>query len=78
MFQNEEYPPDDEDIDKYKNIGKHGIHTMVAHPMLFPYNDVVQWCFTHLQKETTIIVNTSSVPIATMKIEDIRSRYKTP
>jgi hypothetical protein len=72
MFQNEKYLPDDEDIDEYKNIYKSGIHIVVTHPKLFPYNDVAKWCFTHLQKETGMIVNASGVPIASLKEEDIR------
>jgi hypothetical protein len=36
MFQNEKYSSDDEDIDKYKNIRKSGIHIVAAHPTFFP------------------------------------------
>jgi hypothetical protein len=32
MFQNEEYPSDDEDIDEYKNIGRSNIHTVDCSP----------------------------------------------
>jgi hypothetical protein len=35
MFQNEEYPSDDEDIDEYKNIGKSGIHTWLLTQCFF-------------------------------------------
>jgi hypothetical protein len=40
LFQNEEYPTEDEDINEYMNIRKIGIHIVVARPMIFPYNDV--------------------------------------
>jgi len=48
IFQNEDYPSDEKEIDVYHNIRRSNIHTLVAHPMLFPYNDVALWCFTHI------------------------------
>jgi phosphoenolpyruvate synthase/pyruvate phosphate dikinase len=77
MFQNERYSSDDEDIDEYKNIKQSDIQTIAYRPTLFPYNDFVRWCFTHLQKDTTMIVNTSAILIASLKFEDIRICYKT-
>jgi len=52
------------------------IHTVFARPDLFPYNDVVKWCFIHLQKDIGLIVNASGVPIASLKMEDIKFQYK--
>jgi len=72
IFQNEEYHSDDEYINEYRNIGKRGIHIVIAHPMLFPYNDVARWSFTQLQKETATIVNTSKVLITYLKGEDTK------
>jgi hypothetical protein len=48
MFQNERFPPDDPDIDEYRNILKSDIHMIVSHPELFPYNDASIWCFSYL------------------------------
>jgi hypothetical protein len=48
MFQNERFPPDDPDINKYRNILKSDIHMIVSHPKLFPYNDTARWCFSYL------------------------------
>jgi hypothetical protein len=59
MFENERFPSDDPDIDTYRNIQKSGIHTVVTHPELFPYNDAARWCFMYLQKDTGLIVNAS-------------------
>jgi hypothetical protein len=39
MFENEIFPSDDPDIEAYINIRKRGIHTVVARPEFFPYND---------------------------------------
>jgi len=36
LFQNKEYPSNDEDIDEYKNIRRSGIHIVASHPVLFP------------------------------------------
>jgi hypothetical protein len=43
MFQNKRFIYDDPDIEEYKNILKSGIHTVVVHPELFPYNDAARW-----------------------------------
>jgi len=77
IFKNQYYPPEDEKIDSYQNIGRSNIHTLAAHPMLFSYNNVARWSFTHLQKETTTIFNESKVLIASTKLKDIRIRYQT-
>jgi hypothetical protein len=48
IFQNEEYPSDNEDIDEYQIIGRSGIHTLASRRCSSLYNDIAQWCFTHL------------------------------
>jgi hypothetical protein len=48
IFNNEDFPMEDEDLAVYQNIKKSGIYAFVAWPMLFPYNDVVRWVFSHL------------------------------
>jgi hypothetical protein len=78
MFENEIFPLDDPDIEAYKNIRKRGIHTVVARPEIFPYNDATKWCFSYLQKETGLILNASGLPIALLKEDDIGARYQTP
>jgi hypothetical protein len=52
MFQNEKFPPDDPDIDEYRNILKSDIHMIVARPEFFPYNDISIWFISYLQKDT--------------------------
>jgi hypothetical protein len=72
MFENERFSYDDPDIDAYRKIRKRGIHTIVAHPKLFPYNDdATKWCFAYLHKCTQSILNTIGLPIASLKVEDI-------
>jgi hypothetical protein len=78
MFCDDKYLTEDEDIEEYKNIKLSRIHIVVAHPSLFPYNDVVRWCFMHIQKETRMIVNVVGAPIVSLREEDLRIRYKTP
>jgi hypothetical protein len=71
MFENERFSSDDLDIDAYRNIRKRGIHTVVARPKLFPYNDATKWCFVYLHKYARLILNTTGLPIASLKVEDI-------
>jgi len=59
MFWNERFPPDDPNIDKYKNILKSDIHMIAACPELFPYKETYKWCFSYLQKDTILIINAS-------------------
>jgi hypothetical protein len=69
---------DDPDIEAYKNIRKRRIHTVVAHPKIFPYNDTTKWCFTYLQKDSGLILNASGLPITSLKEDDIGARYQPP
>jgi hypothetical protein len=59
----------------YHNIKKSGIYAIVAHPILFPYNDGARWIFTHLDTEKTIIVNEFKVPMDSLSSGDINTRY---
>jgi len=78
MFKNEIFPSDDLNIKAYRNIKKSGIHTVVARPERFPYNDVAKWCFSYLQKDTGLILNASGLTITSLKEDGIRARYQPP
>jgi hypothetical protein len=77
LFQNERFPPQDKDINEYKNIHKSEIDIVTSHPNFFPYNDGTLWCFTHVKKYIRMITNASGVPIASLNKQDIRIHYKT-
>jgi hypothetical protein len=76
MFKNEILLFNDPYIKAYINIRKIGIHTIVACPEHFPYNDVAKWCFSYLQKDIGLILNVSGLPITSLKADDIRARYQ--
>ena len=48
IFCGDKYPTEDEDIKEYNNIKLSEIHRVAALLSLFPYNDVVRWCFMHI------------------------------
>jgi len=72
IFQNEDFPSKDEDIEENWNIHKSNIHTMAPHLEHFPYNDVAIWCFSHMKNEIGLIVNSSGIVIASLNMEDIK------
>jgi hypothetical protein len=78
MFHDDKCLTEDEDIEEYMNIKLRGVHIVVAHSSIFPYNDIARWCFTNIQKKTEIIVNDVGAPIASLREEDLSIRYKTP
>jgi len=65
-------------MDEYQNIHESGNHIGVAHPQLFPCNDATKWCFSHLEKDTRLIVNASGVLISSLKTKYIKIHHKTP
>jgi hypothetical protein len=78
MFENKIFISDDLYIEAYKNIRKRGIHTIATLPKLFPYNDASKWCFAYLQKDSELLLNASGLPIASLKADDIGTRYQPP
>jgi hypothetical protein len=77
MFQNERFLSDDPDIEEYRNILKRGIHTVVACPELFPYNDTCKVVLFTFAEGYRIDSQCFGLPIASLKVEDIQTRYKT-
>jgi hypothetical protein len=45
IFNISNFSSNSEDLGVYQNIQKSGIHLIVAHPTLFPYNEATHWCF---------------------------------
>jgi hypothetical protein len=72
IFNIGDFPPEDNNLEVYHNIKKSCIHLIVAHPMLFPYNDATIWCLAHLDKDTTTILRITKLQIASLRPEDIR------
>jgi hypothetical protein len=48
---------------------------LLQRPAILPYNDVARWVFSHLDSETTTMVNELKAPIALLKPDDIHARY---
>jgi hypothetical protein len=67
IFNNEEFTLEDEYLDAYYNIKRSGIHAIAARPIIFPYNYTSRWCFTHIDEDTTTIMNESRIMIASLK-----------
>jgi hypothetical protein len=67
MFEIEILPLDDPDIEAYKNIRKRIIHTVASQPEIFPYKDTNKWCLEYLQKDSSLILNASGLPISLLK-----------
>jgi len=64
-----------EDLVVYWNIKKSGIYVFVAQLVIFPYNDSMRWVFSHLDEDTTTMINEFGDPIASLKLDNIHARY---
>jgi hypothetical protein len=67
IFNTREFPHKYEDVEAYHNIKKSSIYVIAARPMLFLYNDVARWCFTHIENDIYTIMNKSRIQIESLK-----------
>jgi len=57
MFFNGEFPKNDPYLKIFQNIHKRNIHTIVAQPTIFPYNEVPRWDYKNVNTHAQTITN---------------------
>ena len=78
IFSNSYFPKDDEGLVVYQNIKKSELHSIATRPNIMPYNDIVQWVFSHLETNTPTIMNEERNPIASLNPYDTHMMYQLP
>jgi hypothetical protein len=78
IFNYANFPVDDENLGVYHNILISDIHLVATQPPLFPYKEAMQWCLKQFDTTTTTIVSKQGKWKASMRPEDIVSRYHLP